>query len=208
MSHEYTEVSTFQFIKQGWWYLTSSYALNTVLLWFVIWYFFWSIIWWLYQPFLDVNGLSIQQIWRFFAGASFISMLWSYITKYLYKRPWIEYRLTVTYLVLISLTFVAFILFESWWILTGVVLVQLAFGMQSPIKNNAINQHIPSSHRATANSIFSLLDSSWWFIGWSVCGYLLTQLWFDGVWSVMLVWNIILTWYIFSRKKNTLSMRR
>jgi MFS family permease len=196
------EIPMGTFIKQWRKHLTSSYWLNTILIWFILWNFFWSVVWWLYQPFLTDNGLSIQQIWWFYAWASLISMTWSYTTKYFYTDTISEKLLAGIYLALVCLTLISFIFVDGYWIFLWVILVQLSFGMHTPITNNAINHHIPSSHRSTANSIFSLLDSTWWFFGWSLCWIFLTTLWFDGVWIAMLLWSSLTLLYVLIRKKS------
>jgi hypothetical protein len=194
------EIPMSTFIKQWRKYLTSSYWLNTILFWFILWNFFWSVVWWLYQPFLADNGLSIQQIWWFYAWVSLVSMIWSYTTKYFYNDTISEKLLSGIYLSLVILTLISFIFLDGYWIFIWVILMQLAFGMHNPITNNAINNHIPSSHRSTANSIFSLLDSTWWFFGGSLCWIFLTILWFNWVWIAMLLWTFFVFLYILSRK--------
>lgn len=184
---EMQELSTKQYIIDWRKYLTSSYSLNTILLWFSIWYFFASLIWWLYQPFMEYNWLNIEQISWFYAWASFISFLWSYATKHRYKEEYSETKITVGYLLLIVLTWFSFLLLEWYGIYIWIIFIQIAFWAHNPIVINAINHTIPSSHRATANSIHSLIDSGWWFLWWGICWLMATYLWYSWTWLLVVL---------------------
>lgn len=205
VSYQEKEIPIKDYIVQWWKYLTSSYHLNTILIWITLGHLFASILWWLYQPFLEFNDRSITHIWWFYALVSVISMVWSYATKYFYNDSISEKLLTVIYIVLIIFTLINFLYLDWYRVLVWVIGIQLAFGMHNPVTDNVINHHIPSSHRATANSIYSLLNSSWWFVWWSVCGLLATYLWFTWVWIVLLIAiSVLLIVVLMRRKKSVL----
>ena len=187
------------YIRDWWKHLIASYSLNTLIVWFSIWYFFGSLIRWLYQPFLEDNQITIQQIGLFYAVASFISFIWSYLTKHWYKKSTNKGILTLIYLWMIALCSLSFLLFEWYRIFVGVIFIQLAFWSHVPITSNAINELIPSSHRATVNSIHGIIDTAWRFIGGSICWILLTRIWFDRIWTIVTLWSLVLMIYSYYR---------
>ena len=186
---EKTRVKFTDFFSDWWNYLTSDWSINRLLIIFLWSYIAWNMMWSLYQYFFDEIWFSITVVWRIFAWCSIVSMISSVLTKYYYT--WSSSFDRIVYILFWSIVgWVVLIWYTNWrWILSWVVLIQFYFWMYNPILMDAIQEAIPSSHRSTSLSIYSLIESLVTSVATSLSWVLVVYLWRADL-SMVLLWVV------------------
>jgi len=139
-----------EFITIDWWNLLKISII------FSFWFILADIIWTVYQPLFISIWISIEHVWIIFAIGAGLSLIWSWMTKYIYdwkKTPWSIVQL---FLCVLSITWMILLL-PWYWKLLGLIIVQITFGWYRPVMDVYINHHTGSRQRATVNSIIALI---------------------------------------------------
>lgn len=179
------ESSDFKHIKKALLFLVEnkSQLYIIVFLWFL---FSWigNIYWFTYQPYLEYIWLNIKDIWIIYFFISAFSALWSYIIKKVQteQNTFSIFNSMFVWLVIVS---IMFSIFNNLMWLFPIVILSILFWFVMILGNNYLIKHSPKTHKSTILSIFSFAGSLWYFLFWSISGYLVE------IFSLEIVYNVL-----------------
>lgn len=194
------ETSDFSHIKKGLLYLIEKKKMLFIIvfLWFLL-SWIGNIYWFTYQPYLEQIGLHIKDIGIVYFFISIFSAFWSYIIKKLQEifSPFLLLTFMFFWIIIISFMFR---IFDNLLWLIPIILLAIISGFIMILGNTYLIELSPKTHKSTILSIFSFASSIWYFLFWSISGYMVELFTLKIVYKflpflILFIWGIWLLYY-------------
>lgn len=132
----------------------------------------WNIYWFTYQPYLEQIWINIKNMWIIYFFISLCSALGSFIIKKYIKKISSFSLLKLMFIILILISFM-FRFFDNFFGIVPIILLSILFGFLMIFWNTYLIKKSPKTHKSTVLSIFSFAGSIWYFLFWSIAGYMI-----------------------------------